>query len=200
MSEATTTGTERDERPTALLVIDMQCAMLGSEPDDQPAPHEAEAVIANTAAMLERARSAGASVVFVRHVEDQYPPMSPGHPGFEVHDAIAPLPGEPVVDKRACDAFCDTPLAGLLAERGVTHVALCGLQTEMCVDSTSRGAVHRGLNVTLAADAHSTWDSKSGLTADQIIAHHNMTLAGIPHPTATITVTPSAEIAFAKGG
>jgi len=51
--------------------------------------------------------------------------------------------------------------------------------------------------VTLAADAHSTWDARSGLTADQIIAHHNATLAGIPHPTATITVTPSAEIDFA---
>lgn len=195
MSGATTTVNE--DQPTALLVIDMQCAMLGSEPEDQPAPHRADEVIANTAAMLERARAAGASVVFVRHVEDEYPPMSPGHPGFEVHGAIAPLPGEPVVDKRACDAFCGTPLADLLAERGVTHVAMCGLQTEMCVDSTSRSAVHRGLNVTLAGDAHSTWDAKSGLTAEQIVAHHNATLGGIPHPTAGVTVVPSAEIAFA---
>ena len=197
MSEAMTNGTDAESRPTALVVIDMQRAMLGSEPDDQPAPHRADEMLANTAAMLERARSAGASVLFVRHVEDAYPPMRPGHPGFEIHDAIAPLPGEPVVDKRACDAFCGTPLADLLAERGVTHLVTCGLQTEMCVDSTSRSAVHRGLNVTLAADAHSAWDARSGLTADQIIAHHNMTLAGIPHPTATITVTPSAEIDFA---
>ncbi len=148
--------TTRDERPTALVVIDMQRAMLGSEPDD-PAPHRADEVLANTAAMLGRARAAGARVVFVRHVEDDYPAMSPGHPGFEVHDAIAPLPGEPVVDKRACDAFCGTPLAELLAERGVTHVVTCGLQTELCFDSTSRSAVHRGLNVTLAGDAHSTY-------------------------------------------
>lgn len=200
MSEVTTGGIGVDKRPTALVVIDMQNAMLGSEPDDQPAPHRADEVLANTAGMLERARAAGASVIFVRHVEDEYPPMSHGHPGFEVHDAIAPLPGEPVVDKRACDAFCDTPLAELLAERGVTRLAVCGLQTEMCVDSTSRSAVHRGLNVTLAGDAHSTWDSQAGLTAEQIIAHHNATLANIPHPTAGIVVKPGAEIAFAKSG
>ena len=197
MGEATT-GTDIEQRPTALVVIDMQNAMLGSVPEDQPAPHRSDEVIANTAAMLERARAAGASVIFVRHLEDEYPPMSPGHPGFEVHDAIAPLPGEPVVDKRACDAFCGTSLAELLAERGVTHVATCGLQTELCVDSTSRSAVHRGLNVTLAGDAHSTYDSATGLTAEQIIAHHNETLGGIPHPTAGITVRPSAAIAFAR--
>jgi len=143
VSEATTSGPDGEDRPTALVVIDMQRAMLGSEPGE-PAPHRADEVIANTAGMLERARAAGAGVIFVRHVEPRYPAMSPGHPGFEVHDAIAPLPGEPVVDKLACDAFCDTPLAELLAERGVSHVALCGLQTEACVDSTSRSAMHRG--------------------------------------------------------
>lgn len=184
--------------PTALLVIDMQRDMLGAS-EGELTPYRAEEILANTAAMLTRARAAGAEVIFVRHVEPDYPPMNSGHPGFEVHDAIAPLPGEPQVDKLACDAFCDTPLVELLTGRGVTHLAVCGLQTEMCVDSTSRSAVHRGLCVTLASDAHSTYAfDGAALSPDQIIAHHNKTLGGIPHPTARITVTPSAEIVFGR--
>jgi nicotinamidase-related amidase len=133
----------------------------------------------------------------VRHKEDGYERMRPGHPGFEVHPDIAPAAGETVIDKTACDAFCGTDLDAILRESGVEHLVTSGMQTEMCVDSTTRSAVHRGFNVTLASDAHSTWDSDT-LTAEQIIAHTNRTLAGIPGPGTGVTAKPSAEIEFAR--
>jgi nicotinamidase-related amidase len=51
-----------------------------------------------------------------------------------------------------------------------------GLQTELCVDTTVRRACTLGYRITLVADGHSTLDN-GVLTAAQIIAHHNATLA-----------------------
>jgi nicotinamidase-related amidase len=183
-------------KPTALVVIDMQVAMVDEFPDD-PAAHNRDALLANTRTLLEAARDEGAKVIFVRHKEDRYELMRPGHPAFEVHSEIAPIDGETVIDKTACDSFCGTDLDSILRNAGIEHLVTCGMQTEMCVDSTTRSAVHRGFNVTLATDAHSTWDSDA-LTAEQIIAHHNRTLAGIPGPGTGVTAKPSAEIKFAR--
>jgi nicotinamidase-related amidase len=185
-------------KPTALVVIDMQVAMVDEFPDD-PAAHNRDALLANTRTLLNAARDGGAKVVFVRHKEDRYELMRPGHPAFEVHSEIAPIDGETVIDKTACDSFCGTDLDSILRNAGIEHLVTCGMQTEMCVDSTTRSAVHRGFNVTLATDAHSTWDSGE-LTADQIIAHTNRTLAGIPGPGTGVTAKPSAEIEFARAG
>jgi nicotinamidase-related amidase len=183
-------------KPTALVVIDMQLAMVDEFPDDPAAYNRAE-LLANTQTLLKGARDAGAKVIFVRHKEDRYERMRPGNPGFEVHPEIAPVDGETVIDKTACDAFCGTDLDSILRDAGIEHLVTSGMQTEMCVDSTTRSAVHRGFNVTLASDAHSTWDSDA-LTAAQIIAHTNRTLASLPGPGTGVTAKPSAEIEFAR--
>ena len=140
-------------KPTALVVIDVQGAMMDDYPDD-PSPFRKDEVLANIGTMLDNARAAGSKVIFARHVETKYPLMSPGHPAFEVHPAIAPLDGETVINKTACDSFCDTDLEPILREAGVTHLVTCGMQTDFCVDSATRSAMHRGFNVTLATDAH----------------------------------------------
>jgi nicotinamidase-related amidase len=171
--------------------------MIAPDPNDEPAPYQAEEVLAKIRVLIDRARGAGAKVIYIRHREDDYPPMASGHPGFEVHSAIAPIAGETVLDKTACDSFCNTELESILRTAGVEHIVTCGMQTDACVDSTSRSATHRGINVTLATDAHTTWNN-GVLTAEQIIAHHNRTLAGIPGPGTRIHAKKSADIAFAS--
>jgi nicotinamidase-related amidase len=64
-------------KPTALVVIDVQGAMMDDYPDD-PSPFRKDEVLANIGTMLENARAAGSKVIFVRHVESKYPLMSPG--------------------------------------------------------------------------------------------------------------------------
>lgn len=177
---------------TALLVIDTQVAMFA---DPAFMPFASDAMIANIRGLIDRARESGVEVLYVRHDDTSYEPMSKGAPGWEIVPEISPNPGERVFDKRACDSFYATGLADHLAAIGVTHLVIAGMQTEMCIDTACRSALHRDFNVTLASDAHSTWDGES-VTAEQIIAHHNRTLAGIPHPANRITVLPSAEIAF----
>ena len=57
----------------------------------------------------------------------------------------------------------------------------CGIQSDFCVDAATRGAMNRGFAVTLAADAHTTWDN-GVLTAEQIIAHVNATFPNMSGP------------------
>lgn len=177
---------------TALLVIDVQVAMF----EEGEPPHKGDEMLANIGGLLDRARAAEAPVIFVRHIGVGYEPMTPGNPGFEIHPAIPPQPDEVVIDKRACDAFCETPLGDLLESLDVTRVVIAGMQTDYCVDSASRSALHRGYDVLLASDAHST-AGNGILSAEQIIAHHNQTLSNLPRPGFGITAVPSAEIDFA---
>jgi len=175
---------------TALLVIDVQVAIV-----DDPSTHRGPEVLVRIADLLDRARGAGTPVVFVQHEEPNYPAMMLGAPGWQIHPAVAPLPGEPIVAKTASDAFCGTTLRSLLDDRGVTRLVVAGCQTDYCVDTTTRRALSLDYDVTLAADAHTTSDN-SVLTAAQIIAHHNAALAGLSHPTRTVAVVPAGEIAF----
>lgn len=79
------------------------------------------------------------------------------------------------MQKRMPDAFYETTLRQELMTRGIKNVVIMGIQTELCVDATCRQACSLNYDVTLVADAHSTWD-RGTLSAAQIIAHHNSLL------------------------
>lgn len=59
-----------------------------------------------------------------------------------------------------------------LEVRGVTRIVIAGLQSDYCIRETTRGALSRGLQVTLVSDGHSTYDG-GGRTAADIIAAVN---------------------------
>lgn len=177
---------------TALMVIDVQVAMF----DETMPPHDPERTLATIAGLIDRARACSTPVIFVRHVHGSYPAMQPGNAGFEIHPAVAPALGETVFDKHACDAFWGTALSDHLSSLGVGRLVVTGLQTDLCVDTFCRSALHRDYDVVLAGDGHTTW-GRDGISAETIIAHHNATLLNVPHPTREITVQRGSEIAFA---
>ena len=78
----------------------------------------------------------------------------------------------------ATDSFHHTELQPVLQARGVKSLVICGLQSEFCVDTTTRRALALGYPVVLVSDGHTTMDN-SVLTAAQISAHHNETLTNI---------------------
>ncbi|MCC6790256.1 MAG: cysteine hydrolase [Thermomicrobiales bacterium] len=179
---------------TALLVIDVQVAMFA----DDEQPHDAGAMLANIRVLLDGARASNVPVIYVRHEHAHYPAMKRGAHGWQIHPAVAPEPNDPIMDKQACDSFYGTPLEQTLRDLGVEHLVITGMQTEMCIDTGCRSALHRDFAVTLVADGHSTW-SRPEIDAATIIAHHNYTLGQIPHPTKEIVVKPAAEIRFSSG-
>jgi nicotinamidase-related amidase len=76
-----------------------------------------------------------------------------GEPGHEIVPALAPRPGEPVVDKPGKGAFWATDLHALLAHRGIEALVVCGVTTEVCVHTTVREANDRGYRCLVPGDA-----------------------------------------------
>jgi nicotinamidase-related amidase len=173
---------------TALLIIDVQQALCVG----RYAMFDIERVIGTINAVSARARAAGMPVVLVQHEESEGP-MAFGSPGWQLAAALDTRPGDLRVRKQTSDSFHETALHPLLQERGITKLIVCGLQSEFCVDSTVRRAPALGYEVVLVSDAHSTMDN-GVLSAAQISAHHNATLANITSFGRSVTATPAAEL------
>ncbi|HLI07765.1 MAG TPA: cysteine hydrolase family protein [Ktedonobacteraceae bacterium] len=176
------------ERGTALVIIDTQVGLI------EPA-YKGKEVLENIGTLIAKARAAGVPVLYVQHNEDYEEGLKFGSPQWQIHPAIAPQEGEPVVHKQSPDSFVGTTLQQELEKRGIKHLVIVGLQSNYCVDTTSRRSVSAGYDVTLVGDAHTTEDNDV-LTAEQIIAHHNSTLNGFWAGGHRIRVRPTSEVVF----
>jgi nicotinamidase-related amidase len=147
-----------------LLVIDIQCDYFpgGAFPLVGP---EAAAQVAR--ALLDAVRAAGEPVLHLRHLWDAPDAlfMRPGTPGVEIHPLVAPVAGEPVIDKVNPNGFLGTTLAESLRELGIDHLLVVGMMTSMCVDATVRAASDLGLTVTVVHDGCAAPDLVFGGTA-----------------------------------
>jgi nicotinamidase-related amidase len=175
---------------TAVLVIDVQQGLCEGEQD----AFESQKIIARINTITGDARAAAASVIFVQHES------SCGYLEFETHawQLARGLRVEPTdlrIRKTTPDCFHHTKLQELLEQRGVDELIICGMHTEFCVDTTTRRALALGYPVILVTDAHTTQDNKH-LSAAQIIAHHNETLASISSFGKRVRTVPTEQLCF----
>ena len=158
---------------TALLIIDVQQALCFGE---VPA-YAVKDVIANLNAVAARVRAAKQLVVLIQH-ESATGVLARDTAGWQFAEGLDVQPTDFVVAKRATDSFHQTELLELLQQHGVKQLIIGGLQSEFCVDTTTRRALALGFPFQLIADGHTTVDN-SVLSAAQIRRHHNETLANI---------------------
>lgn len=83
--------------------------------------------------------------------ERVHPPVN--HPSWQIDDAVAPRPGEMVLNKTSSGALASTKLDQTLHNLGVTSLVVCGLTTAVCVTQTARETADRGFRVVVASDA-----------------------------------------------
>lgn len=178
-----------DTVPTALLVIDLQKGVL-------PGCFDVDGVLARTAALVDRARSAGTAVVWVQHEEDG---MEEGTVAFELADVLVPAEGEARILKHYRDAFADTDLDEVLERLDVGRLVVAGAQSDYCVRTTAQSAAVRGFDVTLVSDAHTTTDTEwdgVAITGEQIVAHTNRYFAGLRYPGQLFGAEPAESVAL----
>lgn len=153
---------------TALVLVDLQVGLLAGE----EAVPEADSLLGRLRPLAERARALGIPVV---HVQDD----DLGEVGSEewrIDPRLGAQDDDLRVRKAECDAFHETELDELLRARGVRHLVVAGLTTELCIDSTCRKAVTLGYDVTLVSDGHST--PSDHLPVQAIVDHHHRILDG----------------------
>jgi nicotinamidase-related amidase len=170
---------------TALIVIDMQVDFMerGGWADAIGLDVDALApVVPVIAALLDCFRQAGMPVIFTREghrpdladcppfklarrspkVGDQGPRgryMVTGEVCNDIIPELAPLPGEPVIDKPGAGSFYATQLDQILRLKGVTHLVITGVTTDVCVNATIREGNDRGYGCLLIEDATASYNA-----------------------------------------
>jgi nicotinamidase-related amidase len=171
---------ELDWPATALLIIDMQRDFMEPGGFGETLGNDVSQLahaIKPIAAVLDAARAAGLLVVHTRegHLPDlsDAPPakiergapslrigdpgpmgriLIRGEPGHDIIAELTPLDGEIVIDKPGKGAFYATELGELLQKYGIENLLVCGVTTEVCVNTTVREANDRGYRCVVLAD------------------------------------------------
>ena len=170
---------EFDPSATALLMIDMQRDFVEPKGFGEMLGNDVSLVrrcIAPCARVLAAARQAGLFVIHTREghrpdLSDCLPakltrggktfigeagPMGRilvrGEYGHDIIPELYPIDGEPIIDKPGKGAFFDTDLGLILRTRGIQSLIVCGVTTEVCVQTTAREANDRGFEVLVPED------------------------------------------------
>ncbi|WP_157252739.1 cysteine hydrolase family protein [Nonomuraea typhae] len=98
-------------------------------------------------------RASGDLVIHVRHLALDGSDGGPDSPRTRFVDAVTVEDGEPIVNKHDRSAFANTPLDGMLRDRGVRDVVLAGLVTEGGIASTAVDALRLGYRVSVLLPA-----------------------------------------------
>lgn len=173
---------------TALLVIDVQNGVVAEA-------YERDTVVAQVAALVDKARSAQVDVVWVQHQSEG---LVRDTDSWQIVPELVPFASEPLVHKRFGDSFEDTDLESVLAERGIGSLVVAGAQTDECIRSTLHGAIVRGYDALLVEDAHTTEDLSAfgAPPPDKVIAHTNLYWKYHSAPGRTAGTATTAEISF----
>lgn len=185
------------DKQTALVVIDVQRGILDlpNLERKKEIDRALDETVRRIAGLIDRARRSSVPVLFIQHDGGPGHRLEPTAPGWPLRAEIAPLANEPVIRKRACDAFFETTLDTKLKAAEVGKVVIAGCMTQYCIDTSVRRAVSLGYDVVLASDGHTTADT-GALRFEQIIAHHNALLDGFDAGEREVRVIPSEEISF----
>jgi nicotinamidase-related amidase len=167
---------ELNAKETALVLIDLEHGIVGRD----LAPYSGKDVVAKSAKLAGKMRSAGSPVVYVHvllhetlSLPADFPMPRPAAPPPPEASELVPEAGyqpdtDVLITKRQWDAFYATNLDQLLRRKGVSTIVLAGIATNMGVESTARSAQARGYAVVFAEDAMSSMGDLHALAVGKV--------------------------------
>jgi len=156
---------EVDSLKTALLVIDIQQALVDGHPAQE------DTFLLNVKLLIDAARAGKTEVVYVRHDGGVGDELEANTFGWQLHRSLKPLSGERIFDKHFSSAFRETGLADYFTAHGVKRLVICGMQTEYCIDTSVKTAFERGFTVVVPAGATSTY-ANPFLSGEKLISYY----------------------------
>lgn len=204
-----------DPATTALIVIDMQRDFVEPHGFGEALGNDVSLLrraIEPCRRVLDAARDAGLFVVHTR--EGHRPDLSncpaakltrggktfigqqgtmgriliQGEPGHDIIPELYPQAGEPIIDKPGKGAFFATDLHLILQARGITSLIICGVTTEVCVQTTAREANDRGYEVLIPEDCCASYFPEFHRAALEMIKAQGAIVGWVSNADAVIDV------------
>jgi len=136
---------------TALLVVDVQKLWL-EEGDWRTI--DGIYLVDAIAEVLRLGREVSLPIVYIQDTSVDAAYVGADRLAFP--DSIAPLPDDPVFEKKDRNAFMNEALQPFLEARGIERLLVCGMASDSCVAATITGALELGFDVIVIGDAHSS--------------------------------------------
>jgi len=140
---------------TALLIVDIQNDYF---PGGTMENVGSTAAAGHAGSLLKAFRGKSLPVIHVQHIATR-PGATfflPNTPGAEIHESVRPEKGETLFVKHFPSAFRETALLEHLRKEKIVRLAIVGMMTHMCIDTTTRAAADLGFTCLLAHDACAT--------------------------------------------
>jgi nicotinamidase-related amidase len=180
----------REGNKAALLVVDVQVGVMQYV-------WEPARIISNINKAVDKARGLGIPIIWIQHSNQE---LLLDSPEWQLVPELVPGSNDLHIDKHFNSAFEETTLDEFLEQLGISHIVLCGAETNWCIRATAYAALDRGYDLTLISDAHTTEDIELGddevVKALDIIRDLNVVMAWVSYPDRTNRAVPVEELDF----
>ncbi|MFN8524587.1 MAG: cysteine hydrolase [Chloroflexota bacterium] len=217
---------EFDPATTALLMIDFQRDFVDPGGFGEALGNDVSLLRAAVPPALEVLKAARAAGVMVIHTREGHRPdltdcppaklargkldngigdpgpmgriLVRGEYGHDLVDELAPIAGEPVVDKPGKGSFYATDLEAILRNGGIEKLVVCGVTTEVCVHTTVREANDRGFDCLVLSDCVASYFPEFQRVALEMIKAQGGIFGWVAPSEAFLKVLPQRAAATAR--